>query len=455
MRRWIAIAALGALSCAALTSTASCGSQQSTDAGGNAAGAEGGGSGDATTGGGDSRSDDAPQGDDSPLGFLDSAGGDDGTGTADAGSADSAGGGGDGACVPAAGCPSTYHCGRYVDPCTGNAYVCGSPCTGGQVCASGGGDSQVCQPKSCVNRCGIVAVDGCGVPISCGGCMANQACINNTCVPQTSTDAGGGTCAPLTCTPDSTTHLCGTVADPCGNTLRCSCPSGEQCIAGVCSPPPPECGNSDAGFKCGNVQNACGSGSVQCSGCPTGTQCTSGTCTPCPAPSCGAAACGTASNGCGTTINCGTGCGSTQVCTGGACCTPSTCAQELEAGTVTGCGTVDLGCGVHRQCTGCDGGEVCSVNACVACVPKTCSDYGNTGCGHQVGCGTGQTLDCCAAGTTCMGTICCPAGQTNMNGICCPAGQVNYNGSCCMPSCDPQLPPGAQVSCGVTIYCAG
>ena len=114
---------------------------------------------------------------------------------------------------------------------------------------------------------------------------------------------------------------------------------------------------------------------------------------------------------------------------------------------MTGCAPVDLGCGQHRSCTFCDGGEVCQSKYCVPCVQKTCADYGNAGCGHAIGCGASATLDCCAAGTTCMGSICCPPGQTNANGICCAPGEVK-------PTCDIQQ-SGAQVSCGVTLYCAG
>jgi hypothetical protein len=126
----------------------------------------------------------------------------------------------------------------------------------------------------------------------------------------------------------------------------------------------------------------------------------------------------------------------------------------MAAGKVTGCNPVDLGCGVQEQCIFCDGGT-CNNNACEPCIPRTCADFGNTGCGHHVGCGSNTTLDCCPSGTTCMGGACCAPGQTNVNGICCAAGQVNYQDTCCTPSCAPGLPPGGQVSCGVTIYCQG
>jgi hypothetical protein len=54
-----------------------------------------------------------------------------------------------------------------------------------------------------------------------------------------------------------------------------------------------------------------------------------------------------------------------------------------------------------------------------------------------------------------MGDVCCAPGQVNANGICCSPGQTNYHGTCCTPSCSQSLPPGGQVSCGVTIYCPG
>src|SRR5258708_33305561 len=124
----------------------------------------------------------------------------------------------------------------------------GTAGTGGQVCAIAGAGAFTCQAKTCTNRCGVVATDGCGVPISCGGCTGGKVCINSACVTQPAQDAGPGTCAPLTCTPTSTMHLCGTVADVCGNSMSCNCPGGQQRIDGVCSLPPPECGNTDAGF---------------------------------------------------------------------------------------------------------------------------------------------------------------------------------------------------------------
>ncbi len=346
-------------------------------------------------------------------------------------------------CVPAGGCPAGVQCGRYVD-CTGQVFVCGAPCPSGMVCTSTGTSppAQSCQPKSCTGKCGVVGVDSCGVAIGCGGCPAGQDCVANQCVPQSSVQVDSGpadACAPLTCNLSAQTHLCGTIHDGCGQSLQCTCPSGEQCVAGVCSTPPPEC-DVDGAARCGTVQNACGSGSVACGSCSGANKCVGGACTPCTPPVCGGATCGSVANGCGPAVPCGT-CGSAEVCDDGGCCTPMTCGEALDGGLVSGCSPVDLGCGVKKSCQPCGTGEICVNNACQACVPKTCADFGDAGCGHADGCG--KSLNCCAQGTTCQGSLCCLPGE------------VSYNGSCCLPGCDLDQPPGPQVSCGQVIVCNG
>jgi hypothetical protein len=426
-------------------------------------------------------------------GTVDGASGD---GSGGEGSSSSSGGGGDssrtdgagdgghndgGVCKP--GCPANVTCGRYTD-CKGNVLTCGAACPKGQTCVASGG-AQSCQTVSCTGKCGDIGVDPCGVPINCGGCTAPLACVNNQCVTQPPPTDGGGTgCSKLTCTPDPNTTLCGTVSDGCGHTMQCSCPMGQECLGGVCGAPPPECMGADggAGSKCGNVENACGSGTVPCGSCTGTTTCTGNTCTPCTPPTCGTATCGEVGNGCGPKVSCGM-CQSGQECVGGTCCTPQTCAEASDAGLVTGCAPVDLGCGVTQVCMKCPTGDVCHANACctpltcatadagttgcdpvdlgcgvmkvcngcatgqtckmdkcVQCTPRTCADFGNTGCGHDNGCG--GSLDCCGSG----GTVC-------TDGLCCQPGDVDYQGSCCKPQCDPSQPPGTQVSCGQVIYC--
>jgi hypothetical protein len=346
-------------------------------------------------------------------------------------------------CVPATRCPPGVTCGRYTDPCSGSVFTCGSACATGQVCVADANNpaSQSCQPKACTGKCGVVGTDACGVVINCGGCGAGLACVDNACVTP---DGGGptadaGQCAALTCTPAAQTKLCGTVTDGCGHTMACSCPSGQFCIGGECAPLPPECSN-DGGAACGTVANACGSGNIACpTKCAGDTSCVKGVCTTCTPPACGARTCGQVSNGCGPAVSCGS-CGG-ETCYDGGCCNPRTCADAIDAGAVPGCAPIDMGCGVKQSCSPCSTGEICTNDQCVACVPKTCADFGNAGCGHSDGCG--KTLDCCPAGTACTGNICCSEGL------------IAYNGSCCAPSCDPAQPAGTQVSCGQVIYCPG
>ena len=343
-------------------------------------------------------------------------------------------------CVPATGCPADVQCGRYVD-CTGNVFACGTPCPSGQACIAAAQGGQSCQAKPCAGKCGVVGVDSCGAAIGCGGCSASQDCVANQCVPHGSAQVDAGpadACPPLAC--DSAgAQLCGTIHDSCGNSMQCSCPAGLQCSSGICSKPAPECSSSSAA-KCGTVTNACGSGQVSCAACSGSNKCVNGTCTACSPPACGSAVCGSMSNGCGPAVSCGT-CTGSEVCEDGGCCTPKTCAMALEGGLVTGCGMVDLGCGIKKPCQPCGAGETCVNSACQVCTPKTCADFGNTGCGHSDGCG--KTIDCCGSGLACQG------------GICCQAGEVNYNGSCCLPGCDQDLPAGPQVSCGQLILCTG
>ena len=405
--RWTTLGILVALGCAPLVAMEACGGGSNTGAG-------------ADGGGGD--------------GTVDGLGGDVGSGSSSGGS--SSGGdeggmlGGDGGCSNT--CPSDVKCGRYTD-CNGNVLECGMACEAGTQCTPGTGGSQSCQTNSCGSaeagtaKCGEIAIDSCGVPINCPACPTGQTCVNNTCVTQTASDGGSGTCAPLTCTPPNL-KLCGTIMDGCGNSLVCACETGSQCIGGMCQKAPPEC-QSDAGSdggigsKCGTLPNACGSGTVSCGDCAKGDQCVSGTCIACTNPVCGTATCGTVSNSCGS-VSCGScktgqqcydnncctpssceaaleggvpgcapvnlGCGVNvscspctlpgEVCYNNACCTPSTCAAQIDAGAVTGCTPIDLGCGMTTSCAPCPGGQICQNNTCVACVPKTCADYTNV-CG--------------------------------------------------------------------------
>ncbi len=458
-----------------------CGSSNSASTGAGDGGEDG------TTGDGSGSGSDGSSG---SSGSSSSSGSGDARGdTSSDGQSDSSSGGSSGSssggttCTP--GCPSNVTCGRYTD-CKGNVQLCGMPCPKGEVCMAGSGGAQSCQMLSCSGKCGELGVDPCGVPINCPGCPSGQTCVNNACVMQMPSDGGdAGGCSKLSCNPDPGTNLCGTVSDGCGHTMNCSCPSGQQCIGGVCQAPPPECMGADGGTgsTCGSVENACGSGKVQCGGCNGTNTCTGGVCTACTPPSCGSVTCGEVSNGCGPKVSCGT-CGSSDKCYDGGCCTPITCAEAADAGLVTGCNPVDLGCGVktvcnscatgqhcymdscctpltcaqadasptgcapvdlgcgvQKVCNSCATGQTCVMDKCQTCVPKTCADFGNTGCNHDDGCGS--RLDCCGSG----GTVC------TGDSICCVPGDVDYQGSCCKPQCDPSLPPGPQMICGQVVFC--
>jgi hypothetical protein len=356
--------------------------------------------------------DDGGAGDDATTDGL----GGDGTGHGDAVGDGGSGEGHKGDSCPAPSCPPGATCGHYTDPCSGTTIVCGTQCPPGEVCVGTGGGATSCQKPSCTGKCGVIGIDSCGIGIYCGGCPSGETCVNNQCLTVTVSDAGPAdtgapACGALTCTPNSFTTLCGTIGDSCGDTMQCpACPSGQQCIGGVCTQPPPEC-TTDAGQHCGNVINACGNASVPCGSCTgANTTCQSGICVGCTPPTCGSTTCGTVSNGCGAPVSCGTCSGGGEKCYDGGCCAPLTCAQAAEAGAFQGCAEVDLGCGVHQSCSACGTGEKCYDGGC--CTPLTCGQAVEAGivtnCGPvDLGCGVAQSCSTCGTGETCYDAGCC------------------------------------------------
>jgi hypothetical protein len=158
-----------------------------------------------------------------------------------------------------------------------------------------------CQPKTCSDlgaNCGL-AGDGCGNPIQCGTCPANQACVGGICATQ---------CTPKDCAAQG--FMCGVQSDGCGNVQNCgACVTGETCVAGQCSASsctPLTCGGQ--GFNCGQQGDGCG-GMISCGTCVPGQVCNGGVCrgVACSPLTCTQQGfnCGQATDTCGNAINCG------------------------------------------------------------------------------------------------------------------------------------------------------
>ncbi|MBI5537335.1 MAG: hypothetical protein HY898_31725 [Deltaproteobacteria bacterium] len=247
-----------------------------------------------------------------------------------------------------------------------SAVACGSSSD------SGASQPPVCESKSCLDffaTCGEIPDNGCGMPLSCGTCAADQQCGNavtkNACVPRE--------CLPTTC--QALGKNCGEVDNGCGQPLQCgSCGQGEtcggkgvpnQCGAGTCTPV--TC--ADLGASCGVVSDGC-SKTLQCGDCKAGETCGgggksnvcgAGACVP---KTCGqvGANCGTTDDGCGKTLDCGAcsapqtcgGGGTANVCGGGSTCVPKTCASEGK-----NCGELDDGCGAKVPCGTCTAPMTC------------------------------------------------------------------------------------------------
>ena len=164
-----------------------------------------------------------------------------------------------GTCGIAACFASGAECGPIVDDCS-TIVDCGDDCQPGFECGPPGGpfaNRCRCDPlerqEACRDRCGDVD-DGCGVPISCGGCGSNETCRNNRCE-----------CVPRSCS--AVGAECGTVDVGCNQTRNCgSCDSPERC--GGSGVPANQCGCVDqsrilpaSGFRLfRSAQNNAGSG---------------------------------------------------------------------------------------------------------------------------------------------------------------------------------------------------
>jgi len=300
-----------------------------------------------------------------------------------------------------------------------------------------GPPTATCTPKTCMQQniaCGP-AGDGCGNLIAggCGSCPTGQTCggggVSGQCG---AAPVDGGTCTAETCA--SYPGQCGQQSDGCGNlTANCTCPAGQSCNSGVCSPPsdggstgcvPLTCASYPAG-TCGEQSDGCGNLTPDCNPCTPPQTCGGAgvanqcgmppatSCMPQPCPS--SIMCGPASDGCGGVIaSCGTctppqtcgGGGTSGVCGGNSGCVPETCGQQSIA-----CGPAGDGCGNVIQCGPCPAGQTCGGGGVSGqcgggsmCVPKTCAELNITcgpagdGCGNLIAtCGT------CTPPATCGG----------------------------------------------------
>jgi hypothetical protein len=216
---------------------------------------------------------------------------------------------------------------------------------------------------------------------------------------------GGTGCKPKSCA--DLHYDCGPNSDGCGGLLQCGgCAAGQMCGYGGYS-------------VCGSIYTAVDGSSIGDGGLPI-----------CKPKSCADLGynCGPAGDGCGGQVDCGT-CNSPQFCGGGGmpsvcggnngytldgavACMPKTCTDwGFNCGPASdGCGGA-LSCGtcVSPQFCGGAGPSICGGNngrtadGAVACTPKTCTDWGfncgpaGDGCGGALQCGTCTASNICGA----------------------------------------------------------
>jgi hypothetical protein len=197
-------------------------------------------------------------------------------------------------------------------------------------------------------QCGP-AVNSCGEPITCGGCIAPATCQNGQCI----------------CSPNCTGKQCG--ADGCDG-LCGTCDPGETCSAnGLCNCVP----NCITGQECG--PDGCGGSCGTCIGpatCRNGQCCT---------PNCTGEECGP--DGCGGT--CGT-CGAGTVCH-----QSGRCVSACGIGSTICPAANDAGCCDTRFLVCCPGGMGCCSKDFSVCCPEL-----NRCCPNGSQCGTSQDNPC-------------------------------------------------------------
>lgn len=350
-------------------------------------------------------------------------------------------------------------------------------------CECGGGNTALCEPKTCQElgkNCGVVD-DGCGGQLHCGFCGGGLTCggggVPNVC-------GGEVSCTPTTC--EDAGVSCGTISDGCGGQITCGfCTSGRTCdtwthTCEVATCTPQTC--TSVGAECGQAPDGCGGvltcgGADACNGsfCGGGgpNRCGTDPCQP-TLETCPADACGVHSNGCGSVLDC-LGCPANQVCTLGGTCGASPdvvgqpCTRDGECATgicrsagwpggycTTVC-TSDDQCGAGNHCAfSSDGSGLCVVS-CQGVCPRAgyvCADLdgdgarecvpGGTSSGSHVGDPCTSVADCSGN----VGAVCIPPPEGGPNGYCtvrcgagartCPSGShcgFNSGNSVCLQDC--------------------
>ncbi len=368
--------------------------------------------------------------------------------------------------------------------CVGGSCFCQFATCDGDCCAEGeacfGGNCVPCDPQTCGAlgaACGFVD-DGCGGPLFCGSCGADELCDEGVCLCAHESCNGfccgfGEICDGVQCTvcpTDCTDKDCG-ADDGCGGlcdgpcagadevciagectceNILCAgacCAAGEWCIGGECVFCEADCD----GKLCGE-DNGCG---VPCDGeCPADEICISGECE-CNFVECDGGCCASGELCVDGACTCefdicgGTCCDEGDTCLGGECCTPD-CENKL-CGASNGCAgpcigacfednqVCDLGTCVCEFDT-CGGGccaadEVCAGGDCVPCVP----DCQGKNCGMDDGCGNACDGPCPLANQACDATIgACYCEFASCGTSCCADGQACQGGECvdCVADCD-------------------
>ena len=372
----------------------------------------------------------------------------------------STGGGYDGGLVTSCTVTGGQYCGDIGNGIGGNL-ACGACTTPGWICTDGlcTADATVCTPKSCQTSggqyCGTIG-DGCGHGKDCGTCAADQACVNNQCVPATG-------CAPATCNPAGGQYCGGLLGDGCGGSITCGdcatagwdcqdhlCKGGASCASIACG--------TGAGKYCDTIGDKCG-GRLACGDCIAGescknhqcvkTTCTKLTCSPPGGQYCG----GEVGDGCGGVLDCSAACPANWICQNHLCVGDATCKRITSCTNGTSfnyCGDVGDGCGGIVKCgNDCALAQICNAATGLCkgdanCVPKTCTNDSIFNYCGDIGDGCGGTLHCGAD---------CDAGQAcdTAAGLC--KGDVN-----CLPvQCDNGTPfkycGEAGDGCGGSLHC--